>query len=87
MIDLDISKYEESVIKNIHRDNLEKIITFLVSKGCDYVEELLEDYLDLFTFDYHDFVTKFNKLDEKYQHHFIDEVREDMNLLEEFYYA
>ena len=48
MIDIDISKYEDSVIKNLNKDNINRIIAFLLSKGCDYVEELLEDYLDIF---------------------------------------
>lgn len=86
MIDLDINKYENSVIKNIDKDNLKKIVSFLLSNGCDYIEELIEDYLDIFTFEYEDFVTRFNKLNDKYKHKLINEIREDMNILEELYY-
>ena len=86
MIDLDINKYENSVIKNIDKDNLKKIVSFLLSNGCDYIEELIEDYLDIFTFEYEDFVTRFNKLNDKYNHKLINEIREDMNILEEIYY-
>ena len=82
---LDLNKYENSVIKNIDKDNINKIISFLTSKGCDYVEELLEDYLDIFTFEYDEFVIKFNKLDDEYNHNLINEIRDDMNILEEFY--
>ena len=86
MIDIDISKYEDSVIKNLNKDNINRIIAFLLSKGCDYVEELLEDYLDIFTFEYNEFVTKFNKVDDKYNHNLINEIKDDTNILEELYY-
>ena len=86
MINIDISKYEESVIKNLDKDNVDKILSFLSSNGCDYVEELLEDYLDIFTFEYDEFVIKFNKLDDEYNHNLINEIRDDMNILEKLYY-
>ena len=86
MINIDISKYEESVVKNLDKDNVDKILSFLSSNGCDYVEELLEDYLDIFTFEYDEFVIKFNKLDDEYNHNLINEIRNDMNILEKLYY-
>ena len=86
MIDIDISKYENSVINNIDKDNVRKIIYFLLEEKCNYVGELLEEYLDIFTFDYSEFVSKYNKLNEKYNHDLINVIREDMNILEEFYY-
>ena len=63
-----------------------KIVSFLLSNGCDYIEELVEDYLDIFTFDYDEFVAKFNRLNSKYNHNLINEIKDDMNILEEFYY-
>ena len=42
--------------------------------------------MDIFTFEYNDFVIKFNKLEDKYNHHAINEIRDDMNILEELYY-
>ena len=86
MINIDINKYENSVIKNIDKDNLIKISSFLLSNNCDYVEELVEDYLDIFTFEYDDFVIRFNKLNDKYNYNLINEIRDDMNILEELYY-
>jgi len=86
MINIDMSKYEESVIKNLNKDNVDKILSFLSLNGCDYVEELLEDYLDIFTFEYDEFVIKFNKLDDEYNHNLINEIRNDMNILEKLYY-
>ena len=85
MINIDISKYEESVIKNLDKDNVDKIISFLSLNGCDYIEELLENYLDIFTFEYDEFVIKFNKLDDEYNHNLINEIRDDMNILEKLY--
>ena len=68
MINIDISKYEGSVIKNLDKDNVDKILTFLSLNGCDYIEELLENYLDIFAFEYNEFVIRFNKLNDKYNH-------------------
>ena len=79
MIDIDITKYENSVINNLDRDNAKKIVSFLISENCDYIEQLLEDYLDIFVFEYEDFVKKYNN-------NLINEIRDDMNILEEFYY-
>ncbi len=86
MLDIDISKFENSVIKNLDKKNITKIVEFLAQHHCDYIEELFEDYLDIFTFDYNDFVNRFNVLNKKYNNNLIEEIREDMNILEEFYY-
>ena len=40
---------------------------------------------NLFTFDYNDFVFRFNKLDNKYNNNLLEEISNDMNILEEFY--
>ena len=85
MINIDISKYEESVIKNLDKDNVDKILSFLSLNGCDYIEELLENYLDIFVFEYNEFVIRFNKLNDKYNHNLINEIMDDMNILEELY--
>lgn len=86
MIDIDITKYEKSVINNLDRDIAKKIVSFLISENCDYIEQLLEDYLDIFVFEYEDFVKKYNELNKKYNNNLINEIRDDMNILEEFYY-
>ena len=85
MISLDIDKYEKSVINSLNKENVKKIIKLLVTNNCDYIEELLEDYLDIFVFDYNDFKNKFDKLNKIYNNNLINEIRDDMNILEEFY--
>ena len=82
---IDIEKYEKYVFNEIEKENSMKIVKFLLDNKCDYVDELVEDYLDLFTFSYDEFVSKFNKLNEKYNNNLINEIKEDMNILEEFY--
>lgn len=87
MIDIEeiLSKYEKSILKQINKENVNKIINFLIIQGCDYADELLENYLDLFIFSYEEFIDKFNKLNLKYNHNFLNLVSENMDLLEEFY--
>lgn len=78
-------KYAKSVIKNLNRENFYKIINFLESNNCDFIEDIVSDYLDLFNIEYVEFVEKYNKLNEKYSNNFLQKASEDMNLLEEFY--
>ena len=87
MIDIkDIKeKFEKSVILNLDKENANKILKFLIDEKCDYIEDIMTDYLDLFNFDYEDFVNKYNKLNNKYDGKFLEKASEDMNLLEEFY--
>lgn len=79
------SKYENDVIKNINKENMLKIIYFLEKENCDFIDEIIENYLDLFTFNYDEFIYKYNKLNNKYNNNYLKEVSIDMNLLEEFY--
>ncbi|MCM1370887.1 MAG: hypothetical protein NC181_03240 [Clostridium sp.] len=87
MIDIDeiLDKYDKGIIENINIDNLNKIINFLQQNGCDYCDELVENYLDLFILDIEEFKTKFNNLNKKYNNNFLTLACQDMNILEEFY--
>ena len=78
-------KYSDSVIKNIDKDNILKIVGFLKQENCEFIEELVEDYLDLFTIDFVEFATKYEQLNKKYNYNFLEKVSNDMNLLEEFF--
>lgn len=80
-----LEKYNNSVIKNLNEENLKKIVSFLEENNCLCIEDIISDYLDLFTIEYDEFVRKYNILNEKYDHLFLEKVSEDMNLLEEFY--
>lgn len=62
-----------------------KIIGFLEEKNCSFIDEIVENYLDLFTFNYEEFIFKYNELNKKYSNNYLKAVNQDMNLLEEFY--
>lgn len=80
-----LNKYENDIIKNINKENFIKIIKYLKQKQCDFIDEIVEDYLDLFSFEYDEFIGKYNKLEEKYGSNLLNEIKDDMNILEEFY--
>lgn len=80
-----LTKYEDDVIKNIDKDNMMKIIGFLEEENCSFIDEIVENYLDLFTFNYEEFIFKYNELNKKYSNNYLKAVDQDMNLLEEFY--
>ena len=78
-------KYEKTVINNINRENFNRIIAFLLKEKCNYVEDIIEDYLDLFTLDYKEFIKRYEILNKKYEGKLIKKANEDMNILEEFW--
>ena len=80
-----LNKYSNSVIKNLDKDNITSIILFLKDENCEYIEDLLEDYLDLFTISYEEFVSKYKELNKKYDNKYLELASVDMNLLEEFF--
>lgn len=80
-----IKKYTNETIKNLNKNNVIRIINFLKLEKCDFIEDILEDYLDLFTIEYSEFVKKYNILNKKYNFNLLNEVSSDMNILEEFF--
>ena len=78
-------KYSESVIKNLNKENFYKIYNFLIKEKCNFIDDIISDYLDLFNIDYDEFTKKYIKLNEKYNKQFLNRASEDMSLLEEFY--
>ncbi len=80
-----IDKYNLSVIKNIDKTNMIKIISFLEKEDCYYIDDIIEDYLDLFTIDIEKFILIYNTLNKKYDNKFLEYAAFDMNLFEKFY--
>lgn len=79
-----IEKYSDNVIKNLNADNFRKIVVFLQNYDCNYIDDIVSDYLDLFTIDYILFVEKFNLINNKYDGRFLEIASENMQLFEEF---
>ena len=77
--------YEPQVYENLDLQNVQKIIDFLMSEKCDFIQDIFSDYLDLFLFDYNEFVAKYRNLNEQFNGEFLEKASEDMNLLEKFY--
>jgi len=84
MMDI-LEKYSVDVLKNLNKNNMVEIVHFLESQNCDFIEDILEDYLDLFTMEYNGFINKYNKLNKKYDFNLLKKASEDMNILEEFF--
>lgn len=78
-------KFEKSVFDNLNKENVNKIINLLVKEKCDYIEDIIYNYLDLFNIEYEDFFNKYKVLNKKYNGEFLKRASEDMNLLEQFY--
>ena len=80
-----LEKYSNTTLNNLDIENIKKIIQFLKDNNCDYIDDIIEDYLDIFIIDYDLFVNKFNKLNQKYNNNFLNMASEDMNLFEELF--
>ena len=78
-------KFSDSVLRNIDKENMNKIILLLKKYDCDYIADLLDDYLDIFMIDYDIFKEKLDNLNIKYNNNFLSLASNNMNLLEEFY--
>ena len=81
-----IDKYSIGIIEKLDKENIEKIIKFLEQQQCNFIEDIVTDYLDLLIIDSNEFIKKFNSLNKKYNDRFLEMAAVDMNLLEEFYY-
>lgn len=79
-------KFESEVFKKMEKENLMKIVSYLNKQGIDYIEDIIEDYLDLFLIDYDVFVSKFEMLNNKYQGNLVNMIYSDMGVLEQFFY-
>lgn len=75
----------DGVLNKLNIDNFDKIFDFLKNENCPCLEDIVTDYLDLFTIEYEEFVRIYNELNKKYNNNFLTLVNDDMNLLEEFF--
>jgi len=78
-----LNKYEFGILKGINPDNMANIIDFLINEGVDYIEEIIDNYLDLFLIESAEFKTKFNLLKEKYGSDLVAKISEDLSILED----
>lgn len=81
-----IDKYEFSILKNINKDNMLEILEFLQQNKVIYIEDIIENYLDIFTIPYDEFIEKFSKLNEKYNNELVNMLNDDVNVLEAILY-
>lgn len=77
-------KYEYNVLKYLDKENVQQIVSFLEKEKCNFIDDIMEDYLDLFLINYEDFVNKYRVLNMKYDS-FLEKCSMNMDLLEEFY--
>ncbi len=84
-IDEILDKYSISVLNNLNKENIYKIIAFLEKNDCVCIDDIIEDYLDIFTIEYDTFVDKFEQLNKKYNNKYLNMVSENMSLLEELF--
>ena len=82
-----LEKFDSNLISKIDKENADKIILFLFNEKCEYIEDIITDYIDIFTIDYDTFVKKFDKLNQKHNGYFLKKAGEDMNMLEELFNA
>lgn len=85
LMDNILNKYSNSVLRMLDQNNTNRIVEFLRKKNCIYIDDIFQDYLDIFTIGYEEFIEKFNFLNEKYDNKFLEIAEKNMNILEEFF--
>lgn len=80
-----LKKYDLKYLKSLDVNNMRKILEFLIKENCDFIIDILENYLDLLSIDYDTFREKYCRLNLKYHYEYMALVRENMNYLEEMY--
>lgn len=80
-----LEKFSPSILNKLNRDNFDKIVKFLKNEGCECIDDIIEDYIDIFTIEYTEFQKKYVKLNDKYSNQYLKLVSEDMNYLEEIF--
>jgi len=79
-----IKKYEIEYFKNLDESNMKKIIIFLKNENIDYIDELIEDYLDLFLIEFEEFKNRYFKLKNIYGENLAEKISNDLNILDNF---
>ena len=85
MLESILEKYDYSFLASINRENLYLNANFLYQKGCYFLEDILEDYLDILTMEYTEFQKRYLTLEQKYGPDLIEKIGNDMAILEEFF--
>ena len=64
-------KFEKDVFEHLNKENFFNIIKFLQKEDCDFIEDIITNYLDLFTIDYETFVNQYHRLNANYHGQFL----------------
>lgn len=78
----DLKQFESTVFTNLDKENYIKILNFLSIEAPDFIEDIVNNYLDLFLINHEEFINKYNKLKEIYGNNFLEL---DISLLEQIY--
>ena len=81
-----LNKFETSILKSLEKENMKKNLIFLKEQQVGYIEDILNEYIDLFLIDYKDFIKRIEKLNQKYEGQFWLKAKENASLLEELLY-
>ena len=78
------NKFEENVLRKINFDNMNKILTFLSNNNVKYLEDIVNNYIDIFIIDYEEFVNKYNELNSEYNNELYKKINDNIETLELF---
>ena len=84
-IDMMLHKYSDDVIKNINIDNVNKILDYLFEIKCPIINDIVENYFDVFIIEYDVFFNRIEKLNKKYDNEYFNKASENLDYLEELF--
>ena len=78
------NKFEKHVLEKLNIDNVNKILTFLSNNNIKYLEDIVNNYIDIFIIDYEEFVNKYNELNSEYNNELYKKINDNIETLELF---
>lgn len=78
------NKFEENILGKINFDNMNKILTFLSNNNVKYLEDIVNNYIDIFIIDYEEFVNKYNELNIEYNNELYKKINDNIETLDLF---
>jgi phospholipid N-methyltransferase len=77
--------FDDETISEIDRENVSKIMKYLIDNGVYYAKDLFISSLDLFLLPSDNFIEQFEKLKTKLGSNYVEELGEDTSLIELMY--
>ena len=79
------NNYEEDALKQLDKENVDRIYNYLIDNDVFYAKDIFITSLDLFLLKYEEFVERFENLKKELGENFVDILGEDVSKIDLMY--